>query len=87
MDANASSTEKKALAKLKNDFALHVALIMRSTGEAKNAATFRAWCEGQGGLNTRLNIPPAPPKVEQKEEEETLPPETPPVPAPGKAKA
>lgn len=38
----------------KNDFALHVALIMKTHGVPKSRAAFIAWCEGHDGLNKRL---------------------------------
>lgn len=38
----------------RNDFSLHVALIMKSDGANKGTAQFRAWLEGEAGLKTRL---------------------------------
>lgn len=38
----------------RNDFSLHVALIMKSDGTNKGTAQFRAWLEGEAGLKTRL---------------------------------
>lgn len=47
--------QKQAAKSRKLDFDLHVALIMRTEGENKNAASFRAYCEGEEGLKTRLS--------------------------------
>lgn len=47
--------DKKQLANAKNDFNLHVALIMKSDGANKGTATFKAWLEGEAGLKTRLS--------------------------------
>ena len=49
-----TADEKKAVRKKKLDFDLHVNLIMRNVGEPKNAAVFRAYCEGADGLQERL---------------------------------
>lgn len=38
----------------KNDYALHVALIMKMDGVSKAKAQFIAWCEGKKGLEERL---------------------------------
>lgn len=46
--------DKKQLANAKNDYALHVALIMKSDACTKGAASFKAWLEGEAGLKTRL---------------------------------
>lgn len=46
--------DKKQLQEKRNDFQLHVALIMKSDGANKGTATFKAWLEGEAGLKTRL---------------------------------
>lgn len=46
--------DKKQLQAKRNDFQLHVALIMKSDGANKGTATFTAWLEGEAGLKTRL---------------------------------
>lgn len=46
--------DKKALAKRRNDFNLHVMLIMRQDDVSKSAAVFAAYCEGDAGLRDRL---------------------------------
>lgn len=39
----------------KNDFDLHVLLIMKQDALAKSKATFAAWLEGPAGLKVRLD--------------------------------
>lgn len=51
----AELTEKKKLALAKQRFTLHVALIMHQENESKASAIFRAWCEGDSGLEQRLD--------------------------------
>lgn len=38
----------------KNDFDLHVLLIMKAENLPKSKATFKAWLEGPAGLKVRL---------------------------------
>lgn len=52
--ALSEADQKKALAKAKLDFQLHVALIQRTDGVPKNKALFTAWLEGELGLQKRL---------------------------------
>lgn len=49
--------DKKAVAKLRRDFDLHVSLIMRQDDVTKSTAHWRAWCEGEKGLAERLGQP------------------------------
>lgn len=49
--------DKKAVAKLRRDFDLHVSLIMRQDDVNKTTAHWRAWNEGQKGLSARLGQP------------------------------
>lgn len=49
-----SPDEKALVKKAKNDFTLHVALIMRG-GSSKPDATILAYHEGKAGLSARLN--------------------------------
>lgn len=53
-EAGSTVDPKKLLKQKRLDFDLHVNLIMRSEDEPKNAATFRAYCEGADGLAKRL---------------------------------
>lgn len=46
--------QKRLSRQSKNDFALHVALIMKTHSVPKSKAYFLAWCEGYDGLNKRL---------------------------------
>lgn len=46
---------KKAARQAKQDFDLHVALIMRDKGVIASKARFMAWLEGPPGLQGRLN--------------------------------
>lgn len=49
--------DKKAVAKMRRDFDLHVSLIMRQDDVTKSTALWRAWCEGEKGLAERLGQP------------------------------
>lgn len=51
---------KKDETRLRNDFALHVSLIMRQDGVTKSKAVFLAWAEGPKSLDARLERGSAP---------------------------
>lgn len=56
-ETGATVDVKKLAKKRRLDFDLHVNLIMRMEDEPKNAALFRAYCEGAEGLAKRLVTP------------------------------
>lgn len=50
---------KRDLSKKKDEFSLHVALIMHQDTVPKSKATFIAWLEGNEGLAKRLKPSPS----------------------------
>lgn len=59
-EATARKFSKEAQAKAKDDFALHVMLVMKQNGVPKSKAQVVAWMEGEEGFNIRLGTPKLP---------------------------